>query len=303
MQAGAAVAFEEWGGKGVSGAVDDFLVTETLADQEDLRSVVDRQINADLYRPVSVGSHFSGGSLDAAGYLSAVIDDVACRLGETADAEAVLAVIQRFEPAGILRDLKECLRLQLIEKRWFDDVMARVIDHLAVVADANLDRLAKACDISIDEAICGKENSQLNPKPAQGFEVDVIEPVTPDVILSNRSDGGWVVRLNADNLPRVLVNQTYRAQVDANGLQGWDRQYSRAHYDRAHWLMSALHQRAQTMIKVATAIVERQYGFFKSGIMKMQPLGLKDIAAAIEMHESTISGRPPTNIFKRSRHV
>ena len=103
----------------------------------------------------------------------------------------------------------------------------------------------------------------------------MIEPVTPDVILSNRSDGGWVVRLNANNLPRVLVNQTYRTQVDANGLQGCDQQYLQAHYDQAHWLMSALHQRAQTMIKVATAIVERQYGFFKSGIMKMQPLGLK----------------------------
>ena len=132
VQAGAAVAFEEWGGKGASGAVDDFLVTETLADQEDLRSVVDRQINVDLASPRERRiAFFLADHLDAAGYLSAAIDDVACRLGETADkVEAVLAVIQRFEPAGIFaRDLKECLRLQLIEKRWFDDVMARVIDH------------------------------------------------------------------------------------------------------------------------------------------------------------------------------
>ena len=293
VQAGAAVAFEEWGAKGASGAADDFLVTETLADQESLRSIVDRQINVDLASPHDRQiAFFLADHLDAAGYLSASVDDVAQRLGETVGrVEAVLAVIQRFEPAGIFaRDLKECLRLQLIEKRWFDDVMARVMDHLALVADANLDRLAKACDISIDQAIHAvKKIRSLNPKPAQGFEVDVIEPVTPDVILSNRSDGGWIIRLNADNLPRVLVNQTYRAQVSADGLPGCDQQYLKAHYDRAHWLMNALHQRAQTMIKVATAIVECQYGFFKSGIMKMQPLGLKDIAAAIDMHESTIS--------------
>ena len=293
VQAGTAVAFEEWGAKGASGAADDFLVTETLADQESLRSVIDRQINVDLASPHDRRvAFFLADHLDATGYLSASIDDVAQRLGETVGkVETVLAAIQRFEPAGIFaRDLKECLRLQLIEKRWFDGVMARVMDHLALVADANLDRLAKACDISIDQAIRAvKKIRSLNPKPAQGFEVDVIEPVTPDVILSNRSDGGWIIRLNADNLPRVLVNQTYRAQVSADGLPGCDQQYLKAHYDRAHWLMNALHQRAQTMIKVATAIVERQYGFFKSGIMKMQPLGLKDIAAAIDMHESTIS--------------
>ena len=293
VQAGAAVAFEEWGAKGASGAADDFLVAEMLADQESLRSVIDRQINVDLALPCDRRiAFFLADHLDAAGYLTASIDDVAQRLGETVGkVEAVLALIQRFEPAGIFaRNLKECLRLQLIEKRWFDDVMARVMDHLALVADANLDRLAKACDISTDQAIHAvKKIRSLNPKPAQGFEVDVIEPLTPDVILSNRSDGGWIIRLNADNLPRVLVNQTYRAQVSADGLPGCDQQYLKAHYDRAHWLMNALHQRAQTMIKVATAIVERQYGFFKSGIMKMQPLGLKDIAAAIDMHESTIS--------------
>lgn len=293
VQAGAAVAFEEWGAKGASGAADDFLVTETLADQESLRSVIDQQINVDLASPRDRQiAFFLADHLDAAGYLSASIDDAVQRLGETVGkVETVLAAIQRFEPSGIFaRDLKECLRLQLIEKRWFDDVMARVMDHLALVADANLDRLAKACDISIDQAIHAvKKIRSLNPKPAQGFEVDVIESVTPDVILSNRSDGGWVIRLNADNLPRVLVNQTYRAQVSADGLPGCDQKYLKAHYDRAHWLMNALHQRAQTMIKVATAIVERQYGFFKNGIMKMQPLGLKDIAAAIDMHESTIS--------------
>ena len=270
VQAGAAVAFEEWGAKGASGAADDFLVTETLADQESLRSVIDRQINVDLALPCDRRiAFFLADHLDAAGYLTASIADVAQRLGETVGkVEAVLALIQRFEPAGIFaRNLKECLRLQLIEKRWFDDVMARVMDHLALVADANLDRLAKACDISIDQAIHAvKKIRSLNPKPAQGFEVDVIEPVTPDVILSNRSDGGWIIRLNADNLPRVLVNQTYRAQVSADGLPGCDQQYLKAHYDRAHWLMNALHQRAQTMIKVATAIVERQYGFSKAAL-------------------------------------
>ena len=293
VQAGASVAFEAWGAKEELGAADDFTVTESLAGQESLRSLIDRQINLDLTLPSDrrIAFHLAD-HLDAAGYLAATVDDVAQRLGETAaKVEAVLEAIQRFEPAGIFaRDLRECLRLQLIEKRWFDAVMARVVDHLALVADANLDRLAKACEISADQAINAvKKIRSLNPKPAQGFEANVVEPVTPDVILSNRSDGGWVVRLNADNLPRVLVNQSYRAQLDADGLPGCDQQYLRAHYDRANWLMTALHQRAHTMIKVATAIVERQYGFFKNGIMKMEPLGLKDIAAAIDMHESTIS--------------
>jgi len=302
VQVGAAVAFEGWGSAGMvdGGGGTDAWVGDILAEREGLRSTIERQINLDIADPEDKEiASFLADHLDAAGYLAVAVDHVADRLGHCVDrVEAVLGIAQGFEPTGVFaRNLKECLRLQLIERRWLDDTTDAVLTNLHLLADANLEKLAKVCSVSTVDAIKAvKRIRSLNPKPAQGFETDVAATVTPDVILSNGADGGWIVRLNAHNLPRVLVNHTYQSQIAAGGGRRSDHQYLKHHYDSAHWLISALHQRAQTMMKVATAIVERQYGFFKNGVLQMQPLGLKDIAAAIDMHESTVS-RATANKF------
>ena len=106
----------------------------------------------------------------------------------------------------------------------------------------------------------------------------------------------WQIELNTDNLPRVLVNNAYLAQVSRRGASKKDRSYINQCQQSANWLVKALHQRATTILKVSTEIVRQQEGFFLYGVRYLKPLVLRDIAEAIEMHESTVS-RVTSNKF------
>jgi RNA polymerase sigma-54 factor len=129
----------------------------------------------------------------------------------------------------------------------------------------------------------------LNPKPAQAFSVDVAPPIVPDVTLRAQPGGGWHVELNNDTLPRVLANDQYYAKVQASAHNKAEKDYVNEHWQKANWLVKALHQRATTILKVAAEIVRQQDAFFVNGVQRLRPLVLRDIAAAVEMHESTIS--------------
>jgi RNA polymerase sigma-54 factor len=136
------------------------------------------------------------------------------------------------------------------------------------------------------------EIRELNPKPASEFEHLHVQTVVPDVLmkrLPNNLGGGWRVELNAETLPRVLVNNEYYAEVAGKARGKEDRKYLEEQLQSANWLVRAMDQRAKTIIKVAAEIIERQEGFFLYGIEFLRPLVLRDIAEAIDMHESTVS--------------
>ena len=120
--------------------------------------------------------------------------------------------------------------------------------------------------------------------------------VTPDVLLRPNPAGGWIVELNPDNLPRVLVNNIYSGMVTGGKLRKEDRDYLNEQMQTANWLVKALHQRAQTIMKVASTIVERQELFFTKGVQYLKPLILRDISEAVDIHESTVS-RATTNKY------
>jgi RNA polymerase sigma-54 factor len=136
------------------------------------------------------------------------------------------------------------------------------------------------------------EIRRLDPRPAAGFDAPPPAALIPDVLMRNAQGGrGWVVELNAHTLPRLLVDRRYYDTV-ARGPGGQAREARRflaARLQEANWLVRALDQRARTILRVATAIVERQKGFFDHGIAQLRPLVLRDIAEAIEVHESTVS--------------
>jgi RNA polymerase sigma-54 factor len=140
------------------------------------------------------------------------------------------------------------------------------------------------------------ELRSLNPKPAQAFEHEVAQTVTPDIIMRPHPDGGWTVELNPETLPRVLVNVDYFARVRRGARDRKEREYINDAFQSANWLVKSLHQRATTILKVSTEIARQQDEFFRKGIEHMKPLVLRDIAEAIEMHESTVS-RVTTNKF------
>ncbi|WP_072395685.1 RNA polymerase factor sigma-54 [Hyphomicrobium sp. CS1GBMeth3] len=230
--------------------------------------------------------------VDEAGYLQADLDQLAVKLGAPlALVETVLAKLQTFEPAGVFaRSLAECLALQLKEQNRYDPQIAALLDNLDLLAAHNMAALRKAvgADMSeITEMI--EEIKRLNPKPGLRFGSVQLQPVVPDVLVRAASDGGWLVELNSDTLPRVLVNRTYFAEVNRTARTEKDKGYLLDCLQTANWLVKSLDQRARTILKVAEEIVRQQDAFFTYGVQHLRPLNLKTVADAISMHESTVS--------------
>jgi RNA polymerase sigma-54 factor len=229
--------------------------------------------------------------VDEAGYLPADLS-VAQKLGASPDEiEAVVALLQGFDPPGVCaRSLKECLAIQLKERDRFDPAMEALVEHLDLLARRDISSLRKICAVSeADLADMIAEIRKLNPKPGLAFGSVVVQPIVPDVFVRARPDGGFIVELNSDTLPRVLVNQEYHSEVVRTAKNERDKGYIAECLQTATWLVRALDQRARTILKVATEIVRQQDGFFAYGVQHLRPLNLRIIAEAIGMHESTIS--------------
>ena len=230
--------------------------------------------------------------IDEAGYLRADLDELAARLGATREmVEAVLAVVQGFEPTGVgARDLAECLALQLREKGRLDPAMQALVGRLDLVARRDVAALRVHCGVDADDiADMIAEIRELTPKPGLAFGTDPVQPVVPDVFVREASDGGWHIELNSDTLPRLLVNSRYYAKVSVSARDQDSKNYLADCLNNANWLVKSLDQRARTIMKVAGEIARQQDGFLTYGVRHLRPLNLRTIADAIGMHESTVS--------------
>lgn len=231
-------------------------------------------------------------SIDEAGYLRESAEEIADRLGASLErVEKTIALVQTFEPTGIgARDLAECLALQLRELDRFDPAMQAMVAHLPLVARRDFASLRKICGVD-DEDLKDMmaEIRRLDPKPGRAFGGAPIQPVAPDVIVRAGRDGDWIIELNADALPRVLVNQSYVATVSRKNGNDDDKSYLSQCLQTANWLTKSLEQRARTILKVSTEIVRRQDAFLTHGVEHLRPLNLKNIADAVGLHESTVS--------------
>ena len=231
-------------------------------------------------------------AIDDNGYLKTSLEEVAERLGASlGKVEEVLAVIQRFDPVGVgARSLSECLALQLREKNRFDPAMKALIDNLELAAKRDLPGLKRVCGVDLDDLteMIG-EIRALDPKPGRGFSNTPVETVVPDIFVREEPGGTWGVELNPETMPRLLVNRTYYAKIDRATLSLDEKTYLSEQLQSASWLVKSLDQRARTMIKVGKEIVRQQDGFFAHGVDHLKPLTLRQVADAIEMHESTVS--------------
>ena len=289
---------ENWGAGGAGGDLAD--VERSVAEAPDLRSHLIQQLNLSVADPADrfIGI-FLIDQLDDSGYLRMDLAEAAQQLGaDVARVEKVLALLQRFDPAGIFaRDLKECLRLQLEDLDRFDPAMATFSAHIELLANRDIKQLRELCAVSVEDfQDMIAEVRALNPKPALQFERVVNEAVIPDVIMTLNPDGSWRVELNSDTLPRVLINRSYVADIGRAGATKADKAFLAERLQSANWLVKALHQRAETILKVATELVKQQEAFFRKGVNHLRPLILRDVADAIEMHESTVS-RVTTNKY------
>jgi RNA polymerase sigma-54 factor len=147
------------------------------------------------------------------------------------------------------------------------------------------------------------EIRRLNPKPGLAFGSAVVQPIVPDVFVRAAQDGSWLVELNSDTLPKVLVNQSYHAKVSKTAKSEQEKTYLADCLQTATWLIRALDQRAKTILKVSTEIVRQQDAFFAHGVQFLRPLNLKIVADAIGMHESTVSRVTANKYMATSRGI
>ena len=230
--------------------------------------------------------------IDDNGYFSGDLDEIAERLSIAPQrALALLTTIQGFDPPGIgARDLAECLAIQLAERDRLDPAMQAMLAHLPLLARRDFAALRRICGVDEEDmADMVAEIRALDPKPGRAFGGAQVQAVTPDVFVRAAADGSWLIELNSEALPRVLVNQVYAARVSKQAKNDSDRSFVANCLQSANWLTKSLEQRAKTILKVSSEIVRQQDGFFAMGVAHLRPLNLKTIADAIGMHESTVS--------------
>ncbi len=206
---------------------------------------------------------------------------------------AVLHRLQQFEPAGVCtRDLQECLLVQLRQlppsTPWLEQARVILSRHLAQLGSGDFKQIMRRTRLKEHELkqVLGLIQS-LDPNPGQSVVEDSTEYVVPDVFVSKK-DGRWVVELNPDIAPRLRINSNY-ASLIKRADNSADNTFLRENLQEARWFLKSLHSRNETLMKVATKIVEHQRNFLEYGTEAMKPLVLHDIADAVEMHESTIS--------------
>jgi len=230
--------------------------------------------------------------LDEAGYLVETLERIAARQGAAlADVEAVLKILQGFDPTGVCaRNLAECLALQLRERNRLDPAMQLLLENLPLLARHDRAGLIKICGVDAEDLTdMIAEIKALDPKPGLTFGFEPAQPVVPDVFVRRGADGAWMVDLNNATLPKVLINSQYCARVVKQKISSQDKAYISECLSNANWLVKSLEQRARTILKVSAELVRQQEGFFEHGVSHLKPLNLRTIADAIEMHESTVS--------------
>ena len=229
--------------------------------------------------------------LEPSGRLSAAPQALAEAMGvELARVEEVRARMMRFDPTGMFAtSLAECLAVQLAEKNRLDPAMQAMLDNLELLARHDHKRLMAICGVDaadLTEMIA--EIRALDPKPGATWDRAPPAPVVPDILMRRAPDEGWILELNPETMPRVLVNQGFTARVMTRASKD-ERAFVADRLQTATWLVKSLQQRAQTILKVSAEIVRRQDGFFRHGVSHLRPLILRDVAEATELHESTVS--------------
>jgi RNA polymerase sigma-54 factor len=281
------------GGRAGAGArPEDFDLDQIHPARETLEELLERKIDAVFTTPADRAVALALLSdLDEAGYLTIRPETLAGNLGVSPkEVERVLRACQDLAPTGMFaRSLAECLALQLAERGRLDQPMRTLL--------ANLDRLA-AGETSALAALCGVGRSglerlvaeirSLDPKPGLAFAHEPVRTLIPDVFVRPGPSRDWIVELNDEVLPRLIVDNAYYARVSSR-CTGSERAYVEECREKARWLKKSLDQRARTVLRVASEIVRRQEGFLAEGVAHLKPLNLRMVADALGIHESTVS--------------
>ncbi|MFL5560768.1 MAG: RNA polymerase factor sigma-54 [Gemmatimonadaceae bacterium] len=208
------------------------------------------------------------------------------------EAEEMLGVIQSLDPPGVgARDLRECLMLQLREAGLEQSVPFRLVrDCYDELINHRWSEISKRFGISpSDVQRAADEIAKLDPKPGLIYSEKSDNYIIPDLIV-DKIDGKYHIFLNDVNFPRLKLSRTYQEIArDKKKFDGENKEFISNKLNSANWMIQAIEQRRQTMLKVMNYIVERQREFFEKGVQYLKPLTLREVAEVISMHESTVS--------------
>ena len=233
-------------------------------------------------------------AIEASGWLGQSTSDIASLCNcEIELVETVLQKLHRFEPSGLFaRSLSECLMIQAKEQDCYDSIMASILDNLELLGKGELTLIARKSNTEVSEITKRlKRIRSYNPKPAASFNTEYLAINAPDIIV-RESDAGLVVDLNRSTLPSLVINEEYVQKIadDTNSRKAEEtKTFTSDSVSSARWLKRSLEQRNNTTLKIAGEIVNQQSDFFKEGLSGLKPLSLKDVAVAVNMHESTVS--------------
>jgi RNA polymerase sigma-54 factor len=292
-------AYEPAYGTRTSGArdpSDERGIDDVMEAPRSLRAHLGEQLRLSFADPVDrmIGAQFIA-LLDPAGRVGIGTEEIADAMGiDVGRVASVRERMMRFDPTGLFApDLKTCLAAQLAERNRLDPAMQALLDNLELLARRDMRALVQVCGVDMDDVTdMVAELRRLDPKPGAAFEAGPVQQVIPDVLMRALPNGEWLLELNPDTMPRVLVNERYHARISAQNSGASAREtktFLSENLSSANWLVKSLQQRANTILKVAAEIVRQQDAFFRQGVGHLRPLILRDVAGAVEMHESTVS--------------
>lgn len=219
-------------------------------------------------------------------------DEATLPLYTEAEVAAMLVTVQALDPPGIgARDLRECLLLQLGNDARSDSLAGKLVrDHFDELIAHRWGDVARALGVTPGEVQAAADQvAKLNPKPGLAKSAEPDNYVVPDLVVE-KVDGEYLVFTNDGNLPRLRLSRSYDDLArNRKSLDAEQKEFIANKLNAAQWLIQAIEQRRQTMLKVMHFIVNRQRDFFDKGIQFLKPLTLREVADAIGMHESTVS--------------
>ena len=270
----------------------DNIIEETIESKNSLYQIITDQINISFQNKIDRLIALSILEfIEPNGYLKVSTKELSIDLNiDLLRIEKILKVLKSFEPLGIFsNDLEEFLTLQLKSQNLLDNNLKLLLKNLSILANENIFSISKK--LKIDKEKLKDSLDMLKRCSAAPIDTDgdLISNINSPDIIVEKDKNEWIVSLNEETLPKVIVLTGYWEELSRKKLSKEDKKYLSANFLAGKGLVKALEQRASTILKVAKEIIKKQEKFLDQGVMGLRPLKLKDIAEELDIHESTVS--------------
>ncbi|MCM8766316.1 MAG: RNA polymerase factor sigma-54 [Candidatus Omnitrophica bacterium] len=271
-------------------AYQESLITKAPTLQEELLHQL--RLNDISEEEYQIGETIIG-NIDDDGYLGISVEEIAKDLNKEINAiEKILSLIQTFYPAGVgARDLRECLLLQLKRRNETDSLAFKIVEnHFLDLENKRYEKIIKELHITPEELkAVNQQLAKLDPKPGRAISNERPVYVLPDLVLEETEEGRYIVKLNNEYIPSIRINQYYLKLLKDTHTPEEAKRYIQEKLSAGEWLIKAIHQRQETILKIAQYIVDFQKEFFAEGKGHLKPLTLAHISEKIGLDESTVS--------------